>query len=98
MSAAAGRAALHERVGAGLEVAHVPLDAGDAAHPVAMVVAVAQDPVPNRERRLGAFDRGLGFKTKRRGGEPPAPPPILHLRCGVGAFRLSLSRGAGALP
>ena len=52
-----GCAALYERAGIGLEVAHVSLDAGDAAHPIAVVFAVVGSLVPNLERGLCSFDR-----------------------------------------
>ena len=83
------RAALNERARFGLELAHVPLDARNAAHTVAMVVGVAEGPIPNLERRLGRFDRRLAREPEAAGGDRPSAAPILEVgrRGSVFGFR-----------
>ncbi len=92
-----GRAALDERAGFGLEVVHVSLDAGDAAHPVAVVFAVVERLVPNLQGRLGAFDRRVGFKTEGGDCDDPATTPIRQEGRRRRRLRLSLPRDADAL-
>ena len=92
------RAALNERARFGLEVAHVPLDAGDAAHPVAMVFGVVEGPVPNLERCLGGFDRRVALETRGRRRRPPSGAANRRGGPRRRRLRFSLPRGAGALP
>ena len=80
------RAALNERAGFGLEVVHVSLDAGDAAHPVAVVFTVVGRLVPNLQGRLGAFYGRVGFKTESGDGDDPATTPIPEDGGGVGGL------------
>ena len=80
------RAALNERVGFGLEIVHVSLDAGDAAHPVAVVFTVVGCLVPNLQGRLGAFDGRVGFKTESGDGDDPTTTPIPEYGGGVGGL------------
>jgi hypothetical protein len=79
-------AALNERAGIGFEVAHISLDASDAAHPVAVVFTVVGRLVPNLQGRLGAFDRRVGLKTESAGCDNPTTTPILQEGSGVSGF------------
>ena len=82
------RAALNERTRVGLEVVHVPLDAGDAAHTVAMVFGVVEGPVPNLKGGLGGFDRRVAFEPEGAGCDGPPATPILEEGGGGGVFGL----------
>ena len=70
------RATLDERVSFGLEIVHVSLDAGDAAHPVAVVFTVVGRLVPNLKRRLRAFYGRIDLETESGDGEDPTTTPI----------------------
>src|SRR5271163_2310310 len=80
------RAALNERTRFGLEVVHVPLDAGDAAHAVAMVFGVVEGLVPDLQGGLGGFDRCVAVEPERAGCDGPAATPIPEPGRGGGVF------------
>src|SRR6202042_3806631 len=80
------RATLNERVGFGLEIVHVSLDASDPAHPVAVVFAVVGRLVPNLKGRLGGFYGRVGFKTESGDGDDPTTTPIPEDGGGVGGL------------
>ena len=57
-----------------------------------------EGPVPNLERRLGGFDRRLALEPEAAGDDRPPAAPIARGAPRRQRLRLSLPRGAGALP